>query len=128
MENENIKIVRLYNGEMIIGKEIESCNLSCEIKYGCNLEDPRFIVMMPTMRGDVHIALKPICAPFSIKRLEKNFCVPYNQIMFTLEQSEIDNELINGYKSEISGIKIASVSDTLAINSNQQSNTSEFII
>lgn len=128
MENENIKIVRLFNGEMIIGKKIESCNLSCEVEYGCSLEDPRSIVMMPTMRGDVHIALKPICAPFSIKRLEKNFCVPYNQIMFTLEQSEIDKELINGYKSEISGIKIASVSDTLAINSNQQPNNSEFII
>ena len=37
----------------------------------------------------------------------------YNQ-----KQSEIDKELVNGYKSEISGIKIASAADTMAITAN----------
>ena len=75
--------------------------------------------MVPTMRGDIHIAMKPVCAPFAVKRLEKSLMVPFWQVMFKLDQSEIDKELVNGYKSEISGIKIASTADTMAIAANQ---------
>ena len=39
------------------------------------------------------------------------------QVMFVLEEGEIDTELVNGYKSEISGIKIASAAETASINS-----------
>ena len=56
-------------------------------------------MMVPTMRGDVHIVIKPVCSPFSVKRLEKSLTVPCNQVMFKLDQSEIDKELVNGYKS-----------------------------
>ena len=38
--------------------------------------------------------------------------------MFKLDQPEIDKELVNGYKSEISGIKIASAADTMAVTAN----------
>ena len=124
MENNNVTVLRLYSGEMIIGMETQhTAELSCNspISYdpiSYDLKDPRSIVLVPTMRGDLHIAMKPVCAPFSVKRLEKELVVPFGQVMFKLDQSEIDKELVNGYKSEISGIKIASAADTMAITAN----------
>lgn len=115
MEDENIVILRLYSGEMVIGRDTSSAGLSAETRVGYDLEDPRSIIMVPTMRGDVHIAMKPVCAPFSVKRLEKRLTVPFGQVMFMLSQPEIDKELLNGYKSEISGIKIASTADAMAL-------------
>jgi hypothetical protein len=90
--------------------------------------DPRSIVMVPTMRGDIHIAMKPVCAPFAVKRLEQEIRLRSDQVMFSLSQDEIDKELVNGYKSEISGIKIASTADTMAIAANQQQGGGEFIL
>ena len=119
MENNNVTVLRLYSGEMIIGMETQyTAELSCNSPIGYDLKDPRSIVIVPTMRGDVHIAMKPVCAPFSVKRLEKELIVPFEQVMFKLDQPEIDKELVNGYKSEISGIKIASAADTMAITAN----------
>ena len=56
-------------------------------------------MMVPTMRGDVNIVIKPVCSPFAVKRLEKSLTIQRSQVMFKLDQSEIDNELVNGYKS-----------------------------
>lgn len=84
--------------------------------------------MVPTMRGDIHIAMKPVCSPFAVKRLEKEIRLRSDQVMFSLSQDEIDKELVNGYKSEISGIKIASVADTLAVAANQPQGGGEFVL
>ena len=92
------------------------------------LEDPRSIMMVPTMRGNVHIVIKSACSPFAVKRLEKSLTVQCDQVMFKLDQSEIDKELVNGYKSEISGIKIASTADTMAIAANQRQGGGEFVL
>lgn len=129
MENNNVTVLRLYSGEMIIGMEdpLEG-NSDKPIFTEYKLKDPRTIMMVPTMRGDIHIAMKPVCAPFAVKRLEKEIAVPLSQVMFKLDQSEIDKELVNGYKSEISGIKIASTADTMAIAANQQQGSGEFIL
>ena len=119
MENNNVTVLRLYNGEMIIGTEdLQEGNSEKPILAEYRLKDPRIIVMVPSMRGDIHIAMKPVCSPFAVKRLEKDLVVPFGQVMFKLDQSEIDKELVNGYKSEISGIKIASAADTMAITAN----------
>lgn len=129
MENNNVTVLRLYSGEMIIGTEdLREGNSEKPILAEYRLKDPRTIVMVPTMRGDIHIAMKPICAPFAVKRLEKEIAVPFGQVMFKLDQSEIDKELVNGYKSEISGIKIASATDTMAISANKQQGSGEFIL
>lgn len=115
MENENVVILRLYSGEMLIGAEDP-----CAKGEGVTLLDPRVVVMVPTMRGDVHVAMKPVAAPFASPRLEKSLTVRPEQVMFRLEPDEIDKELVNGYKSEVAGIRIASVADTMAINQNKQ--------
>lgn len=126
MENENIVVLRLYSGEMIIGKLNQFSDGLSDRQY--ELEDPRSIMMVPTMRGDVHVVMKPVCSPFAVKRLEKSLTVQHDQVMFRLDQSEIDKELVNGYKSEISGIKIASVADTLAVTANQPQGGGEFVL
>lgn len=113
MEDKNICILRLYSGEMIIGE----WDLSDDPNNYYVIKNPRSIMMMPTMRGDLQIGLKPVCAPFNSEKLKKSLSIAKNQVMFEINYEEIDNELMNGYKSEISGIKIASTADTLAINS-----------
>ena len=123
MENNDVIVLRLYSGETLIGKKYETSDPRQVV-----LMDPRSIVMVPTMRGDIHIAMKPVSAPFAVKRLEKELSVNAGQIMFTLSQDEVDKELVNGYKSEISGIKIASAADTMAIAANQQQGGGEFIL
>jgi len=123
MENKNIVMIRLYSGELVIGKKCESSDPGETV-----LSDPRSIIMVPTVRGDIHIAMKPVCAPFAVKRLEQEIRLRSDQVMFCLSQDEIDKELINGYNSEISGIKIASVADTLAVAANQPRGGGEFVL
>lgn len=127
MGTENIVVLRLYSGEMIIGKLNQFSDELSDMQY-YELEDPRSIMMVPTMRGNVHIVIKPVCSPFAVKRLEKSLTVQCDQVMFKLDQSEIDKELVNGYKSEISGIKIASAADTMAIATNQRQGGGEFVL
>ena len=57
MGTENIVVLRLYSGEMIIGKLNSFSDELSDMQY-YELEDPRSIMMVPTMRGDVHIVLK----------------------------------------------------------------------
>lgn len=112
-----------------MGKEVPQTDLSSTTYSGYRLEDPRAVIMVPTMSGDLHVAMKPVCAPFAVERLKKGLSVPYAQVMFKLDQDEVDKELVNGYKSEITGIKIASAADTAALTSpNKQQTGGEFII
>ena len=92
-----------------------------------SLDNPREVGIMPTMTGSIQMALTSVCAPFKVKRLKDHIDIPKTQVMFNLNADEIDSELINGYKSEISGIKLATPSDMAAINT-KSSNTNEFII
>ena len=117
MENqEEIILVKLYGGDLIIGKKSNE-QTSSFIQNEITLLDPRAIVIAPTMTGDVRVAIASVSEPFKVKRLKEKLVVPKVQIMFELAEDEIDKELINGYKSEISGIRIASVSETASINS-----------
>ena len=112
-EEGPITLVRLYNGRMIIGKADNEVEATAE---KCHLTDPRSILMAPTASGTMGIVLAPVCEPFKVQRLEKEISIHYSQIMFSLDESEIDSELVNGYKSEISGIKIATAAETAAVN------------
>lgn len=122
---ENIVLLKLYNGEMLIGKTSLSIG-DDNINY--ILSDPRSVGIIPTMTGSVQIAITSICAPFKVKRLKEEIKIASSQVMFCLTEDEIDNELINGYKSEISGIKIASSADMASLNSSTNNSSNEFII
>ena len=117
MENTNfqIELFKLYNGEYIIG-EVTTADPAADATETV-MKNPRQVIMMPTMSGAMSIALKPVCFPFTSKRLKDKFTVQNNQIMFTLFDSlgEIEKEIVDGYKSDISGIKIATVAETASI-------------
>lgn len=119
MNDNSIILVKLYNGDMIIGtkKVPETSEIPKPQVWGrIILKDPRQIMVIPTMTGDVRLAITKICHPFNVKRLEEEIFINSSQVFFTLDEDEIEKELINGYKSEVSGIKIASASETAAVN------------
>ena len=115
MEECKIELDKLYSGEYIIG-EVNYNTESVDDSF-ISMKNPRQLIMMPSMSGSMSIALKPICFPFASKRLKDSVALEKSQIMFRLfdELGEIDKEIINGYKSEISGIKIASTAETASI-------------
>ena len=87
--------------------------------------------MMPTMAGTMSIALKPVCFPFACSRLKEKLSIEKSQVMYELSDAagEIDKELVDGYKAEVSGIKIASAAETASIASaSKTSSPREFII
>jgi len=128
-KKKEIVMLRLYNGDMIIGERVWNEPLSCNFNLDYILENPRAIAIMPTMSGSVKIAMGSVCEPFRVERLKKQISINSAQVMFALSEDEIDKELVNGYKSEISGIKIATAADTAAINSTKGAATpGEFIL
>ena len=123
MTENKVVMLKLYNGDFIIG------TVDNELDGIIYLNDPRNFMMMPTMTGDLHVALRPISSPFKSSRLKKACEIRKDQIMFMLNEDEIDNDVINGYKSEISGIKIATAAEAASIASSaNQSSAKEFII
>lgn len=119
MNDSNIILVKLYNGDMIIGtKKVPEKNetQNQQVWGRIILKDPRQIMVIPTMTGDIKIAITKVCHPFSVKRLEEELFINSTQVLFTLEEDEIEKELLDGYKSEVSGIKIATASETAALN------------
>ena len=119
---ENITMLRLYGGDLLIGKAVRGG----EGVYA--LEDPRMVMMVPTMRGEVHVAMRPVCAPFKCDRLEKRLDVPYGQVMFAIGQDELEKELADGYRSEVSGIKIATAAETAGVLAASQPKAGEFTL
>lgn len=108
---ENIVLMKLYNGDYIIGEDV-----GLEGDDITTLKSPRLVVMMPTMTGSMGIALKPICFPFANKRLMDSFEVHMSHVMYVLydELGEIEKDIVNGYKSEVSGLKIATPEEAAA--------------
>ena len=113
--NEKIKLVKLFSGDMIMGSVEEAADAPV-MEFNVNLYNPRQVAIVPTMNGTMRVALGSVCEPFNVKRLKEFITIPKTQVMFVLEEDEIDNQLVNGYKSEISGIKIASASDAASLN------------
>ena len=57
---ENIVLMKLHNGEYIIGEDV-----GLEGDDITTLNNQRLVVMMPTMNGSLGITLKPECIFFS---------------------------------------------------------------
>lgn len=119
--NEKIKLVKLFSGDLIIGSVEEPDNKTM-MEFNVNLYNPRQVAIVPTMNGTMRVALGSVCEPFNVKRLKEFISIPKSQVMLILEENELDNELVNGYKSEVSGIKIASLSDAKALNDSSSAN------
>ena len=120
-ENEKIKLVKLFSGDLIIGSVEEPDNKTM-MEFNVNLYNPRQVAIVPTMNGTMRVALGSVCEPFNVKRLKEFISIPKSQVMLVLEENELDNELVNGYKSEVAGIKIASLSDAKTLNDASSAN------
>ena len=109
-----IVLARLYNGEMIMGEESSDTKLATD--EFVDLRNPRIVMFLHTMGGGGQVAITSVCAPFNVKRLKDSLRLSRHQVMFWLSEDEIDKELVAGYKSEVSGIKVASAADVAALN------------
>ena len=116
MNESNIVLLKLYGGTTIIGKRVHPDGESFVDKMNYTLDDPRLMAVVPTMRGEVKVMLASVCEPFKSARLSKRLVVNGAQVMFCLDENELDGDLVNGYRSEIAGIKIASPTESMAIN------------
>ena len=125
MENNKAVMVKMYNGDFVMGTVDKD---AIEDNATIVLNDPRNFIMAPTINGTVGVALRPMVAPFKVPRLEKAIEIRRDQVMFMLDESELDNDIVNGYKSEISGIKIASAAEAAKLASSTNVSPKEFII
>ena len=112
MENKEIKAFRFYSGDMMLGETDGVPGENGKIR----VVNPRLFRLIPSV-GRAQAALVPVCAPFKSDRLMKEISVDSAQVMFTLDENELDSELVSGYRSDVSGIKIASPAQTAAIGS-----------
>lgn len=122
--NNEIVLLKLYNGEYIIGK------FDSEFEDKLLLKEPRVIFMVPTRTGEMAAMVKPVCFPFTSNRLKESLEIYKSQIEFQLfdKLGEIEKDLLDGYKSEISGIEIASASTLNAINAAASKQNSGLIL
>lgn len=113
--NTEIELLKLYNGEYIIGKFDSMSENDDRIGLG----DPRLILFVPTRTGEMAAIVKPICFPFTSNRLKEFIEIYKNQIEYRLfdKLGEIEKDIIDGYNSEVAGIEIASTADMNAMTS-----------
>ena len=113
MNESKIELVKLYNGDYIVG---EGTGMESDNILKVELKNPRILALIPSASG-ITAALKPVCFPFTSKRLEEKIDIMKSQIMFRLFDAlgEIEKEIINGYKSEVSGVKIATAAEAAAV-------------
>ena len=126
MKEMKIALVKLYNGDFIIGE----CDETTMTVHILCMQNPRQLMMMPIMTESISgMVLKPICFPFRCERLKDRISIDISQILFIMWEDEIDTDVVNGYKSEVSGIKIANAAEAASITSTSKaSSPKEFII
>ena len=109
--NDEIILLKLYNGEYIIGK------FASETEDKIALKDPRIIFIVPTRTGEMVAMVRPVTFPFMNNRLKESIDIKKAQIEFQLfdKLGEIEKDFLDGYNSELSGIEIASDSTLNAI-------------
>lgn len=123
MENTEVIMVKLYNGDYIIGEHATNNDTDSMYVY---LENPRSFVFMPSMSGSVSVGFRPICMFDSNSKTHIN--IRKDQIMLTVKNIDIPKEVENGYKSHISGISIASPSDIPDLNNSNIESSGDLII
>ena len=108
-EHGGIVLLRMYNGDYIMG-ELDAESVS---PGKTNLLNPRMFMMMPTMTGEVRAGFQAVCA-FS-EKARKSILIDNAQIMVVVGEDELPKEMINGYNSQVTGIKIATPGEAAAI-------------
>lgn len=123
MENTEVIMLKLYNGDYIIGEH--SKNIDTDDMY-VYLENPRSFVFMPSMGGSVSVGFRPICMFDTDSKT--HISIRKDQIMLTVKNIDVPKEVENGYKSHISGISIASPGDIPDLNNSNIESSGDLII
>ena len=114
-KDKSIVLHKLFNGAFIIGEQANALPEDANGQTAFELDNPRQIIMATSPSGNVRIICTEVTVPFDVPRLKKHLSVPKEQVMFSLDESEIDKELLNGYMSDISGIQMPSSAQTAAV-------------
>lgn len=67
MNESKIELVKLYNGDYIVG---EGTGMESDNILKVELKNPRILALIPSASG-ITAALKPVCFPFTSKRLKE---------------------------------------------------------
>lgn len=113
MERGKIVLLRLYSGDYVMG-EIGNGDGVGPSDGRYVLSNPRLFSMMPTMTGGIRAGFQPLC-PFS-ESSNKLAEIREDQVMVTVGEDELPKEMVNAYNSHVTGIRIASASETAAVN------------
>lgn len=95
-------MLRLYGGEYVMGELDESGAPSILFT---TLLNPRIFTFSPAFNGGMRAAFLPVCV-FDEKKRESTQ-IHTSQIWLTIPEENLPKEIVNGYRSEISGIKLA---------------------
>ena len=104
---EKVKLIRTMNGEYLLAmvdNDVAIDDIS-QTNNILHLKDVRKLSIGMSMTGEASVALVPIC-PFAINKIEE-INIDKSQIMFELDEDNIQKEIVTSYRSEISGITLA---------------------
>ena len=99
---EKVRLVRTICGEYLLG--LVAANSPSDGKT--RLKSVRKLSMAMTMDGGVSVGLVPIC-PFTTKKFE-DVELSDATVMFSVDEDDMQKELVTSYRSEISGISLVS--------------------
>lgn len=104
--NDKVILIRTIAGEYFIGfKKVETESQdpadAIRIKMATTITDPRAISSQMTPEGP-RIVAAPV-VPFATKDI-KEISIPKSMIICEVEEEDINEQIVKGYKSEVSGI------------------------
>jgi len=99
---EKVVCLKLTSGEFVIGYKSEKQEFSDKI----TLNNLRSIFIQPTPTG-LSMGIGPFIIPMAIKTPEE-ISFPNSAIICSIEEDNISKQMVDGYKSEVSGIVTAS--------------------
>ena len=107
--NDKVVVIRTVSGEFFIGyKKIETEDISdpaknIRIQMATTLTDPRNLSVVMTQQGP-RISASPI-VPFA-NQDPKEISISKSLILAEVDEENLNDQIVKGYKSEISGIVV----------------------
>ncbi len=95
---EKVVCLKLVSGEFVIGYKSEKQEFTDKI----TLNNLRSIFIQPTPTG-LSMGIGPFIIPMAIKTPEE-ISFPNSGIICEIEEDNISKQMVDGYKSEVSGI------------------------
>jgi hypothetical protein len=108
---QRVIMVRTVSGEFIIGTENTETVIAEDgstIESNCNaisLKDARIFNIQMTGKGAAIAFIPPF--PFCTTKIISDIEIDKSNVILVVDEKDIDTEIINGYKSNISGLDLS---------------------